>query len=136
MRLFLAAEFRWSPDTFETVYNPRNCEIWVLRFDGQRYVLSDEGSKPYSARKVRVHYKDGTEEARVIKDYLSMPQPRTEFPILACRKMDIDPQLVSSIDWWNGKFRSAYSFSNTGTKQSLDWEPSRNETCNNWGAGE
>jgi len=36
MRFILSVAFRWSPDTFETVWNPNNCEIWVLELDPKR----------------------------------------------------------------------------------------------------
>jgi len=31
MRLLLMRLYGWSPDTFETVWNPKNCDIWVLQ---------------------------------------------------------------------------------------------------------
>jgi len=113
MRFILSVMNRWSPDTFETVWNPNNCDIWVLDYDKakQRYYINEKLSdKIRSSRRVRVYYKDGTSETKEVQDYLSLPQPRTENPVLACKKMNIDPDCVDSIDWWNGKFKSNFKY--------------------------
>eukprot|EP01063_Lacrimia_lanifica_P020806 TRINITY_DN28097_c0_g1_i1.p1 TRINITY_DN28097_c0_g1~~TRINITY_DN28097_c0_g1_i1.p1 ORF type:complete len:328 (+),score=97.18 TRINITY_DN28097_c0_g1_i1:49-1032(+) len=107
MRLFLAAAFKWSPDTFETVYNPENCEVWVLKKDPTtgRYSLSDEGAMPKSTRKVNVHFKDGRVEPHVITDYLSLPQPRTCHPEAALERLSIPADEVERLDFWSGTYK-------------------------------
>jgi len=112
MRFILSVVYHWSPDTFETVWNPSNCEMWVLELNPQkgRYFLSNAGSLPKSTRKVTVHYKDGTCKEHTVADYLSLPQPRTEHPLITLERLKIDPATVDSIDWWNGKFKSNFSY--------------------------
>jgi len=112
MRFLLAVINRWSPDTFETVWNPENCDMWVLELNPEngRYYLSEEGNKLRSTRDVLVHFKDGSCKTGTINDYLSIPQPRTEHPVIALKRLGIDPSTVQSIDWWNGKFKSNFTF--------------------------
>lgn len=118
MRFFLAVLFRWSPDTFETVYNPDNGEVWVLDLDQNgKYVLnSNEGIMPISERKVLIHLKDGTSEEHLIKNYIALPQPRTDHAKLAIQSLRLLPDMVDSIDWWNAKYRSNFIYNdNTST---------------------
>lgn len=99
MRLLLMRLFHWSPDTFETVWNPNNCEIWVLkknlelRSDLPYELDLREGEGLKSSLDVRVTFtkdalermlKEGTqveveEGGALLKldDYLSLPPPRT-----------------------------------------------------------
>ncbi len=44
MRLFLMHYLRWTVDEFSLVYNPENCEIWVLELDDRSgtYTLKSE----------------------------------------------------------------------------------------------
>lgn len=35
MRCFLARYFKWSIKKFESIWNPSNCEIWILEKKGK-----------------------------------------------------------------------------------------------------
>eukprot|EP00755_Sulcionema_specki_P027914 Sspe_Gene.88763::Locus_60697_Transcript_1_1_Confidence_1.000_Length_1123::g.88763::m.88763 len=106
MRLLLAAYYAWSPDTFHTVYNPENCEMWVLKLNSHgRYEISSEGSQPRSTRTVDVYFKSGEKQRCTIQNYLALPQPRTCHPEAALRSLGINPDDVERIDWWCGQYR-------------------------------
>lgn len=98
MRLLLMRYFNWSPQTFDAVYNPGNCDMWVLSKDERRrcYKLSPAECSPprmpWATRQVRVVMKGPTRsdrEARdfTLVDYLSLPQPRTSHPEAALRQL-------------------------------------------------
>lgn len=41
---FCMRYFRWAVDTFDTVWNPDNCELWVLvKDDRGRYSFNNQG---------------------------------------------------------------------------------------------
>ncbi|KAJ9443720.1 Phosphoglycerate mutase-like protein AT74H [Diplonema papillatum] len=106
MRLLVAAEMAWSPDTFHTVYNPSNCEMWVLKKTASgQYELSTEGSMPRSDRRVHVHYKDGRVEECLVRNYLDLPQPRTAYPEVVLERLGIPREEVEKIDWWCGAYK-------------------------------
>jgi len=94
MRLLLMCLNHWSPDTFETVFNPGNCDMWVLKKDlcmdaELPYRLDDtEGSLPRSSRMVKVIFKGGREQRLELKDYISIPPPRTS-------RLDIVKRMVA-----------------------------------------
>ena len=51
MRLFLMRKFHWTVEDFHQVWNPRNCEMWVLERDensktGKYYLSSRVGDTP------------------------------------------------------------------------------------------
>lgn len=132
MRLLLMRYFGWSVDTFESVYNPRNCDTWTLRKckDRESYMLciseSYPARHPFATRQIRVHMKSGAVEEHTVVDFLSLPQPRTSHAAEALRlcvpghiqcdpnrggRIDdilsqvvaIDPADVDHIDWWCGR---------------------------------
>jgi broad specificity phosphatase PhoE len=45
MRLILMRYFNWSVDTFATVYNPSNCNTWVLK---KREVRGDDADATFA----------------------------------------------------------------------------------------
>jgi hypothetical protein len=76
--------FGWSPTTFHSVWNAGNCQMYVLKKDLSKpgpspYVLDkDRGDVPTSSIKVQVQLKaSGETKSLVLKDYLSVPPPRT-----------------------------------------------------------
>ena len=107
MRLMLCAEMSWSPDTFHTIRNPANCELWVLqRSSTGRYEIDvNAGGRPLATRDVHVHYHDGRIETRTVPDYLSIPQPRTLYPDLALERLGIDRAQVKYVDYWCGQYK-------------------------------
>mmetsp|Transcript_150521 Transcript_150521/g.273961 ORF Transcript_150521/g.273961 Transcript_150521/m.273961 type:complete len:442 (-) Transcript_150521:253-1578(-) len=91
VRLLLMRFFSWSVDTVETVYNPDNCNMWVLtkNHEMRRYDLlqseCDPPRVPAAARAIRIYPKGTTPdqmtadggECYTVVDYLSVPAPRT-----------------------------------------------------------
>jgi len=86
MRLLLMRYFNWSPQTFDAVYNPGNCDFWVLVKDEARRAYRLEPADcsppctPWATRQVRVvrHAGAGLEaQDYTLVDYLALPQPRT-----------------------------------------------------------
>jgi len=74
MRFFCMRYFRWSVDTFDTVWNPDNCDLWVLGKDNRgRYAFTPEGSIPRSTKSVTVVFQDGRVETLLLKDYITAP---------------------------------------------------------------
>eukprot|EP01006_Ploeotia_vitrea_P030414 TRINITY_DN62848_c0_g1_i1.p1 TRINITY_DN62848_c0_g1~~TRINITY_DN62848_c0_g1_i1.p1 ORF type:complete len:444 (-),score=18.77 TRINITY_DN62848_c0_g1_i1:161-1492(-) len=69
MRLALMRYFKWSPDTFETVHNPQNGEMWVLKKQpgGLYKVDGTLGGYPQLIVPVKIQLKqtatDGTDKA-------------------------------------------------------------------------
>lgn len=102
MRLLLMRMNRWSPDTFETVWNPENCGIWILKKDlsldaDLPYVLDDsEGSMPKSTRNLKVYFKGGEEKILTLNDFIKIPQPRTAHADIAKRMLAEQHGLVVS----------------------------------------
>jgi len=82
MRLILMQLFGWSPNTFGSVWNARNCSCYVLNKDlckpgSSPYVLDHvDGDKVESSIDLIVHFKDGTQDTKLLTDYLSIPSPR------------------------------------------------------------
>jgi len=89
IRFLLMRLFRWSPDSFETVYNAGNCEIFVLtkQLESSQFLPyklnEEEGSFPRSSRKVKLFLKGGREKLLDLTDYIRLPQPRTMQPGVA-----------------------------------------------------
>jgi len=83
MRLLFMRYFGWSVETFDAVYNPGNCDMWVLRKHPSKrlYEMCTEESHPqimpWATRQVRLLNKDSTVENMTVVDYLSLPSPRT-----------------------------------------------------------
>ena len=86
MRLLMMRYFNWSPQTFDAVYNPGNCDFWVLVKDEARRAYRLEPGDcsppcmPWATRQVRVvrHAGAGFEaQDYTLVDYLALPQPRT-----------------------------------------------------------
>jgi len=86
MRLIMMQLFGWSPDTFHTVWNAGNCSLYVLKYDASLprrapYRLDpQEGDMPESTKTIGVRLNTGEQVECLLKDYLSIPQPRTEHP--------------------------------------------------------
>jgi len=89
MRLLFMRFFSWSVDTFDTVFNPGNCDMWVLtkNHKERRYDLAPRDCHPqrvpWAVRQIHAYPKgsyleqgsDG--EPYTVLDYLSVPAPRT-----------------------------------------------------------
>lgn len=113
MRFILMQLFMWSPNTFHTVFNAGNCEMYVLQKDDSLpghspYALDPrQGDMPSSSIELMVVFKDGQRKLR-LKNYLSVPMPRTrQLPVV--RKMlaeqhNLDPEDIVEIDFYAGKF--------------------------------
>ena len=92
MRLLLMRYFQWSPQTFDAVYNPGNCDMWVLVKDEKkrRYRLEPTECSPprmpWATRQIRLVMRpEGMAAAPTLVpytlvDYLTLPQPRTSHP--------------------------------------------------------
>lgn len=114
MRLILMQLHGWSPDTFHTVWNAGNCSIYVLKKDLSQkgfspYVLCpSEGDFPQSSTTVLVEFRTGEKKAFKLKEYLSIPPPRTSQHDIVKGMLKaqhgIDPGTVANIDFSGGKY--------------------------------
>lgn len=114
MRLILMQLYGWSPDTFNSVWNAGNCHIYVLKKDLSRAGFSpyvhcpQEGDYPESSTMVVAEFMNGTKKPFLVKDYLSVPQPRTEQREFVKKMLEeqhgIDAKTVKHIDFFGGKF--------------------------------
>ena len=96
MRFVLMQLYSWSPNTFHSVWNAGNCDVYVLRKDLSKpglapYVLdSNLGDSPRSSIDLRVEVRSNnnngdtdaapnrtTTHTLTLDDYLSIPPPRT-----------------------------------------------------------
>ena len=94
MRLLLMRYFAWSPQTFDAVYNPGNCDFWVLAKDAsgaRRYQLEPASCSPprmpWATRQVRLVHHGGETTEHTLVDYLALPQPRTAHPLAALKQL-------------------------------------------------
>jgi len=114
MRFILMQLYDWSPNTMETIWNAKNCEIYCLKKDltlpGQSpYSLCVEvGDKPRSTISINVEFKSGVTETYRLDDYLSIPMPRTRQPevikAMLQKQYGLDPKEIASVDMYAGKF--------------------------------
>eukprot|EP00667_Euglena_gracilis_P005953 EG_transcript_5998 len=98
MRFFCMRYFRWAVDTFDTVWNPDNCELWVLvKDDRGRYSFNNQGAIPRSTKPVTIVFKSGKVETMTIKDYITAPvaERRREDWILA--QLGLNPDDVERV---------------------------------------
>ena len=112
MRFILMQLFGWSPHTFSTVWNAGNCDMYVLKYDGQLrgrapYRLCDaEGSKVRSTAHLLVRLKSDPSRARPydLDDYISVPAPRTKHLGVVKHMLQeqhgVDPDDVEGIDFF------------------------------------
>lgn len=113
MRFILMQLFMWSPNTFHTVFNAGNCEMYVLQKDDSLpghspYALDPrQGDMPSSSIELLVEFKDGQRKLR-LKDYLSIPMPRTRHLSVAREMLaaqhNLNPEDIVNIDFYDGKF--------------------------------
>jgi len=114
MRLILMQLFMWSSNTFHTVFNADNCEMYVLQKDDSLpghspYALDPtQGDMPNSSIELVVEFKSGEQRKLKLKDYLSLPMPRTNQQPLV-RKMlaaqhNLDPEDIVEVDFYGGKY--------------------------------
>merc|ERR1711976_183384 len=114
MRLILMQLFHWSPTTFQSMFNPVNCGMYVLRkgvsvAGRPPYELDEfEGDKVPSSINLLVDFNDGKQKLYNLKNYLSVPHPRTsQFEIVSrmlAEQHGIDPSEVQHIDFFGGQF--------------------------------
>mmetsp|Transcript_96561 Transcript_96561/g.272972 ORF Transcript_96561/g.272972 Transcript_96561/m.272972 type:complete len:503 (+) Transcript_96561:48-1556(+) len=115
MRLILMSMFMWSPNTFHTVWNAGNCDMYVLRRDlsipgHSPYRLDPtEGDMPRSTISLLVKFRHKRDEMVRLEDYLSLPMPRTHQTSLVCKMLQeqhgINPDEVESVDFYAGNFK-------------------------------
>merc|ERR1719247_3237025 len=83
IRLLLMQIFDWSPNTFETVWNAGNCDIYVLEKDLSKagpvpFTLNETvGNSPKSSINVTIRRTGTAEQTLCLQDYLSLPSPRS-----------------------------------------------------------
>lgn len=115
MRLILMQLFNWSPNTFHTVWNADNCDIYVLKKDldlpgPSPYMLDrEEGDFPKSSIELIVTLKGEADRRVTLKDYLNIPAPRTTnheiVKEMLLEQHGIDPGKVEALDFFGGKFK-------------------------------
>eukprot|EP00747_Dinoflagellata_sp_TGD_P089960 gnl/TRDRNA2_/TRDRNA2_164513_c0_seq5.p1 gnl/TRDRNA2_/TRDRNA2_164513_c0~~gnl/TRDRNA2_/TRDRNA2_164513_c0_seq5.p1 ORF type:complete len:588 (-),score=78.22 gnl/TRDRNA2_/TRDRNA2_164513_c0_seq5:463-2226(-) len=114
MRFILMQLFGWSPNTFHTVWNADNCDMYVLKKNltlkgHDPYQLSEEeGDMPRSSIRLILELDSGERRRIQLDDWLSIPPPRTVQRTLVKEKIreqhGIDPSTIVSIDFFDGKF--------------------------------
>jgi len=114
MRFILMQLYDWSPNTFQTIWNAKNCEMYVLRRDlnlpGQApYSLcAFEGDMPRSTISVNVEFRSGEKTMYRMDDYLSIPMPRTRqhsiVIAMLAKQHGLDPDEIVSVDMYGGRF--------------------------------
>lgn len=114
MRFILMQLFDWSPNTFETIWNARNCEIYVLKKDlalpghSPYRLCPEEGDKPRSTVSLNVTFKSGNTELYRLDDYLAVPMPRTKQPEIVKQMLHaqhgLNPAEIQEIDFYGGKY--------------------------------
>jgi len=114
MRILLMVVFNWSPNTFSTVWNAGNCDVYILKKDMDLpatypYQLdAEEGDMPKSTAHWLVQLADGETKKFNVDNYLSLPQPRTKqfgpAKEMLQEQHGIDPADVIHIDFFGGKF--------------------------------
>lgn len=119
MRFILMQLFNWSPNTFQTVYNAGNCDMYVLTRDmslpGHSPYLIDPlaGDMPRSTISLLVHFRDGRRQKFRLDDYLSVPMPRTQHSEVVIEMLheqhNLVPEEIESVDFYNDRF-SKYCF--------------------------
>mmetsp|Transcript_13618 Transcript_13618/g.31293 ORF Transcript_13618/g.31293 Transcript_13618/m.31293 type:complete len:340 (-) Transcript_13618:100-1119(-) len=120
MRLILMQLFGWSPNTFSSVWNAENCEMYVLQMDESLsgrapYKLdSVQGDFPKSSVDAMVTFKDGQPSCKLtLNDYLLLPPPRTTHLALTTAKEMLAEQHglcvdnIAEVDFHH--FRAGYS---------------------------
>eukprot|EP01006_Ploeotia_vitrea_P034905 TRINITY_DN65817_c0_g1_i1.p1 TRINITY_DN65817_c0_g1~~TRINITY_DN65817_c0_g1_i1.p1 ORF type:complete len:530 (-),score=42.05 TRINITY_DN65817_c0_g1_i1:36-1625(-) len=85
MRFLAMWYFKWSPDTFETVWNPGNCEMWVLeRGEDGKYQFTEPdghsaGGLPIAVCHLQFSDKNGKEYAvdeKLTAEHANMLDPQ------------------------------------------------------------
>mmetsp|Transcript_19954 Transcript_19954/g.37613 ORF Transcript_19954/g.37613 Transcript_19954/m.37613 type:complete len:456 (+) Transcript_19954:138-1505(+) len=114
MRFILMQLFDWSPNTFETMWNAHNCEIYVLKKDlalpghSPYRLCPEEGDMPRSTVSLNVKFKSGNKELYRLDDYLSVPMPRTRQHEIVKQMLQkqhgLDPAEIQEIDFYGGKY--------------------------------
>jgi len=110
MRLILMQLYGWSPNTFHTVWNAGNCDMYVLKKnldlpgESPYYLDSQEGDMPTSSLKVVVHFTNGEKREIKMKDYLSLPAPRSVNQAAAkqllAKQCELNPDEITYIDFF------------------------------------
>jgi len=113
MRLLAMRVFGWSPDTFESVWNPDNCHLWVLKKN-----LGIPTDRPYdfdfthgdavkSSLEVQVTLRNGEKQWKILEDYLSLPAPRTWQKEIALQNLTqqykLNPGEIVDVDFFANK---------------------------------
>mmetsp|Transcript_148982 Transcript_148982/g.285403 ORF Transcript_148982/g.285403 Transcript_148982/m.285403 type:complete len:311 (-) Transcript_148982:62-994(-) len=115
IRFILMQLYSWSPQTFHTVWNGRNCAMYVLKKDlssNETYPYKldpNEGDMPESTAELHLKLKNDETKVVVLKDYLSVPPPRTRRHDVVAKMIHdqhgIHPSTIESIDFFAGKFK-------------------------------
>jgi broad specificity phosphatase PhoE len=112
MRCFLMRHFKWSPETFQTLFNPQNCEFWILeRNENNKLVLAEateNSSYPQSSRRVHIIMKNGDVIDHTINDYLRLEPPRQARALELLAALKINRNDVKYVDFWLGRYNTDF----------------------------
>lgn len=98
MRFFCMRYFRWAVETFETVWNPHNCECWVLGKDERgHYSFINEGHLPKSTKPITIRFKDGRVDTLTLKDYIQAPVTERRRVDWIMQQLKVDPADVEEV---------------------------------------
>ncbi len=96
----------------EAVWNPKNCDMYVLKKDSKvaglkPYLLSRQGDQPESSKMLQVTFRDGSKREVELWDYLSIPSPRTRQLAVVHHMLkeqhQISPADIASVDFHPGE---------------------------------
>jgi len=114
MRFIMMQLFNWSPNTFQTVWNAKNCDIYVLKRDlslpGQSpfFLDASEGDAPKSTISLMVEFRTGEKTMYRLDDYLEVPMPRSRQPAVIKQMLAVQhglkPDDILNIDFYGGMY--------------------------------
>jgi len=113
MRLILMQLYGWSPNTFSTVWNAGNCDMYVLKLNLDKPgttpydIDAAEGDYPNSTLDAVVTMSDGTEQTLPLNDYLKLAPPRTTDPDAAAEMLaeqhGLELASIVAVDFFAGR---------------------------------
>jgi len=113
MRLILMQLYGWSPNTFSTIWNAGNCEMYVLKRDlsypgnAPYYIDKKEGDYPKSSLDMEVSFTDASTQMLPLNDYLSIAPPRTcqveDAVNLLVKQHGLEASTIKSVDFFSGR---------------------------------
>eukprot|EP00933_Yihiella_yeosuensis_P023111 TRINITY_DN18049_c0_g1_i2.p1 TRINITY_DN18049_c0_g1~~TRINITY_DN18049_c0_g1_i2.p1 ORF type:complete len:100 (+),score=17.92 TRINITY_DN18049_c0_g1_i2:169-468(+) len=92
MRIFCMCYFRWTVQEFEQVWNPSNCEIWVMEKDDKtgRYRFSGRLKNDGDIHPVRF----GEQQREQILEHMKTISPSRKIKVRSIENIKSNNQLI------------------------------------------